>query len=85
MGRVDINCVNIYNYARYQPFSPIFPDSFIDNANTSKVIYLDLYEDNMCRILNIDGYSGVKQFICVLNTVDNFQMGVGHVGSLRHL
>ena len=41
------------------------------DADTSKVIYLDLYEDHVSLILNIDGYSGVKQFICVLNAVDN--------------
>ena len=31
----------------------------------------------MSLILNIDGYSGVKQFICVLNTVDNLVKWVG--------
>ena len=29
------------------------------DTDTSKVIYLDLYEDHVSLILNIDGYSGV--------------------------
>ena len=50
----------------------IYRDScYRHDADTSKVIYLDLYEDHVSLILNIDGYSGVKQFICVLNAVDN--------------
>ena len=38
----------------------IYRDScYRHDADTSKVIYLDLYEDHVSLILNIDGYSGV--------------------------
>ena len=36
----------------------------------------------MSLILNIDGYSGVKQFICVLNAVDNLVKWVGLISTV---
>ena len=61
----------------------IYRDScYRHDADTSKVIYLDLYEDHVSLILNIDGYSGVKQFICVLNAVDNLVEWVGLISTV---
>ena len=61
----------------------IYRDScYRHDADTSKVIYLDLYEDHVSLILNIDGYSGVKQFICVLNAVDNLVKWVGLISTV---
>ena len=61
----------------------IYRDScYRHDADTSKVIYLNLYEDHVSLILNIDGYSGVKQFICVLNAVDNLVKWVGLISTV---
>ena len=41
----------------------VYTDScYRHDTDTSKVIYLDLYEDHVSLILNIDGYSGV--YLC---------------------